>query len=116
MSTKKLFTPAQVVQALDTIAPLSPSEMLARGYIDIPAILTDSVPFEVILVDARDKKIQAIKEIRSLTSLGLAESKAIADVPNSVVLTTPDLATANSAARQLISKAGAVAKVQRAAA
>ena len=35
--------------------------------------------FDVILTDAGDKKIQVIKEVRSLTSLGLKEAKDLVD-------------------------------------
>src|SRR3954462_10752998 len=35
--------------------------------------------FDVVLEAAGDKKIQVIKEVRSLTSLGLGEAKALVD-------------------------------------
>ncbi|MCL4445283.1 MAG: 50S ribosomal protein L7/L12 [Actinobacteria bacterium] len=35
--------------------------------------------FDVVLTDAGDKKIQVIKEVRSLTSLGLKEAKDLVD-------------------------------------
>jgi large subunit ribosomal protein L7/L12 len=35
--------------------------------------------FDVVLVAAGDKKIQVIKEVRALTSLGLKEAKALVD-------------------------------------
>ena len=35
--------------------------------------------FDVILTEAGDKKIQVIKEVRSLTSLGLKEAKDLVD-------------------------------------
>jgi large subunit ribosomal protein L7/L12 len=35
--------------------------------------------FDVMLIAAGDKKIQVIKEVRSLTSLGLKEAKALVD-------------------------------------
>jgi large subunit ribosomal protein L7/L12 len=42
--------------------------------------------FDVILVDAGDKKIQVIKEVRSLTNLGLKEAKDLVDgAPNAVL-------------------------------
>ena len=41
--------------------------------------------FDVVLVAAGDKKIQVIKEVRSLTSLGLKEAKDLVDsAPNPV--------------------------------
>jgi large subunit ribosomal protein L7/L12 len=42
--------------------------------------------FDVILESAGDKKIQVIKEVRALTSLGLGEAKALVDgVPGTVL-------------------------------
>ena len=42
--------------------------------------------FDVILAAAGDKKIQVIKEVRSLTSLGLKEAKDLVDgAPNAVL-------------------------------
>jgi large subunit ribosomal protein L7/L12 len=39
----------------------------------------DQDEFDVILDDAGDKKIQVIKEVRTLTSLGLKEAKDLVD-------------------------------------
>ena len=42
--------------------------------------------FDVILEDAGDKKIQVIKEVRTLTNLGLKEAKELVDgAPNAVL-------------------------------
>ena len=42
--------------------------------------------FDVVLEAAGDKKIQVIKEVRALTSLGLGEAKAVVDgAPNNVL-------------------------------
>ena len=42
--------------------------------------------FDVILEDAGDKKIQVIKEVRALTSLGLKEAKDLVEAAPKVVL------------------------------
>jgi large subunit ribosomal protein L7/L12 len=39
----------------------------------------EKTSFDVILTDAGDKKIQVIKEVRSLTSLGLKEAKDLVE-------------------------------------
>ena len=39
----------------------------------------EQTEFDVILVAAGDKKIQVIKEVRAITSLGLKEAKALVD-------------------------------------
>jgi large subunit ribosomal protein L7/L12 len=49
------------------------------------AVVEEQDEFEVILEGAGDKKIQVIKEIRALTSLGLKEAKDLVDgAPKSV--------------------------------
>ncbi|WP_061963536.1 50S ribosomal protein L7/L12 [Demequina aurantiaca] len=42
--------------------------------------------FDVILAEVGDKKIQVIKEVRALTSLGLGEAKALVDGAPKAVL------------------------------
>jgi large subunit ribosomal protein L7/L12 len=39
----------------------------------------EQTEFDVVLTSAGEKKIQAIKEVRSLTSLGLKEAKDLVD-------------------------------------
>ena len=44
-----------------------------------PAAQEEKTEFDVILVNAGEKKIQVIKVVRELTGLGLKEAKAVAD-------------------------------------
>jgi len=44
-----------------------------------PAVEEEQDEFDVVLVAAGEKKIQVIKEVRSLTSLGLKEAKDLVD-------------------------------------
>jgi len=57
--------------------------------------------FDVMLIAAGDKKIQVIKEVRSLTSLGLKEAKDLVDSAPSAVLEGVDKETAEKARGQL---------------
>ena len=57
--------------------------------------------FDVILTAAGDKKIQVIKEVRALTSLGLGEAKALVDGAPSTVLEGANKETADKAKAQL---------------
>jgi large subunit ribosomal protein L7/L12 len=57
--------------------------------------------FDVMLIAAGDKKIQTIKEVRSLTSLGLKEAKDLVDNAPSAVLESVDKETAEKAKAQL---------------
>ena len=57
--------------------------------------------FDVILTGAGDKKIQVIKEVRALTSLGLKEAKDLVDAAPKAVLEKVDKAAAEKAKEQL---------------
>jgi large subunit ribosomal protein L7/L12 len=62
--------------------------------------------FDVILEAAGDKKIQVIKEVRSLTSLGLKEAKDLVDGAPKTVLEKVNKETADKA-RAALEGAGA---------
>jgi len=57
--------------------------------------------FDVVLEGAGEKKIQVIKEVRALTSLGLGEAKALVDGAPSTVLEGANKETAEKAKAQL---------------
>ena len=57
--------------------------------------------FDVILTGAGDKKIQVIKEVRSLTSLGLKEAKDLVDSAPKPVLEKANKEDAEKAKAQL---------------
>ena len=57
--------------------------------------------FDVILTAAGDKKIQVIKEVRSLTSLGLKEAKELVDNAPKPVLERANKEDADKAKAQL---------------
>jgi large subunit ribosomal protein L7/L12 len=57
--------------------------------------------FDVILTGAGDKKIQVIKVVRELTSLGLKEAKDLVDGTPKPVLEKVDKAAADKAAESL---------------
>ena len=57
--------------------------------------------FDVILEAAGDKKIQVIKEVRALTSLGLKEAKDLVDGAPKAVLAGANKETAEKAKEQL---------------
>ncbi|WP_084102338.1 50S ribosomal protein L7/L12 [Demequina sp. NBRC 110051] len=57
--------------------------------------------FDVILTAVGDKKIQVIKEVRALTSLGLGEAKALVDEAPKAVLEGAKKEDAEKAKEQL---------------
>ncbi|MEF3402475.1 50S ribosomal protein L7/L12 [Agromyces sp. CCNWLW203] len=62
--------------------------------------------FDVILEAAGDKKIQVIKTVRELTSLGLGEAKAVVDGAPKAVLEGANKETADKA-KEALEAAGA---------
>ena len=62
--------------------------------------------FDVVLEAAGEKKIQVIKEVRALTSLGLGEAKALVDGAPGVVLEGANKETAEKA-KATLEEAGA---------
>ncbi len=71
----------------------------------------EQTEFDVILESAGDKKIQVIKEVRALTSLGLKEAKELVEAAPKAVLekATKDAA---AAAKEKLEAAGASVSVK----
>jgi large subunit ribosomal protein L7/L12 len=67
--------------------------------------------FDVILEGAGDKKIQVIKEVRTLTSLGLKEAKDLVDGAPKPLLEKVNKETADKA-KEALEKAGASVTVK----
>jgi large subunit ribosomal protein L7/L12 len=67
--------------------------------------------FDVILTGAGDKKIQVIKEVRSLTSLGLKEAKDLVDAAPKPVLEKVSKEDA-AKAKEALEGAGATVEVK----
>ncbi|HWM33881.1 MAG TPA: 50S ribosomal protein L7/L12 [Pseudolysinimonas sp.] len=62
--------------------------------------------FDVVIENSGDKKIQVIKEVRTLTNLGLGEAKALVDGAPSTVLEGANKETAEKA-KAVLEEAGA---------
>ena len=67
--------------------------------------------FDVMLSSVGDKKIQVIKEVRSLTSLGLKEAKELVESAPVAVLEGVDQETADKA-KEALEGAGAQAELK----
>ena len=67
--------------------------------------------FDVVLVSAGDKKIQVIKEVRALTSLGLKEAKDLVDGAPKPVLENVSKADADKA-KEALEGAGATVELK----
>jgi large subunit ribosomal protein L7/L12 len=81
-------------------APAVAAAPAAAGGGEAPAA-EEQDEFDVVLIAAGDKKIQVIKEVRSLTSLGLKEAKDLVDGAPKPVLEKASKEDAEKAKAQL---------------
>ncbi len=82
-------------------APVAVAAPAAGGGEAGGAEAEEKTEFDVILTAAGDKKIQVIKEVRSLTSLGLKEAKDLVDGAPKPVLEKANKDDAEKAKAQL---------------
>ena len=76
-----------------------------------PEEAEEQTEFDVILTSSGDKKIQVIKEVRALTSLGLKEAKDLVDnAPKPVLERVPKEQA--DAAKEKLEAAGATVEVK----
>ena len=83
------------------VTAAAPMAMAAPAAAAAAPVEEEQDEFDVMLIAAGDKKIQTIKEVRSLTSLGLKEAKDVVDNAPSAVLEGVDKETAEKAKAQL---------------
>ena len=84
------------------VTAAAPVAVAAAGGAAAPAEeVEEKDSFDVVLEAAGDKKIQVIKEVRALTSLGLGEAKAVVDGAPATVLEGVNKETAEKAKAQL---------------
>ena len=96
------------VTAAAPVAAAAPGAAAGGGGGEAPE---EQDAFDVILTAAGDKKIQVIKEVRSLTSLGLKEAKDLVDGAPKPVLEKASKEDAEKAKTQL-EAAGATIEVK----
>lgn len=63
----------------------------------VKQIEQSDVPYDVVLVSVNQVKIAAIKLIRELTNVGLAEGKRLAETPESVIIKGAEYPVAKTA-------------------
>ncbi len=95
------------VSAAAPVAAAAP----AGGGGEAAPVVEEQDEFDVILTGAGDKKIQVIKEVRSLTSLGLKEAKDLVDGAPKPVIEKASKEDAAKARAQL-EAAGATVEVR----
>lgn len=107
---------AELVKALEAkfgVSAAMPVAMAAASPVAAVAAVEEEeqTEFDVILTGVGDQKIQVIKVVRELTSLGLREAKAVVDETPSEVLKAVDKQAAQSAKARL-EEVGATVQVR----
>jgi large subunit ribosomal protein L7/L12 len=114
LSKLSVLEAAELVKALETKWGVSAAAPVAMAAAAGPAAAAEPVEekteFDVIIKDAGPKKIETIKVIRQLTSLGLGEAKTMAETAGGKVLAGVGKEAAMDAKKKL-EEAGASVEV-----
>ncbi len=107
---------AELVKALEEkfgVSAAAPMAVAAAGPVAaaVAEEEEEQTEFDVVITAAGDQKIQVIKAVRELTTLGLREAKAVVDEAPSEVLKGVDKAAAE-AAKAKLEEAGATVQVK----
>ena len=90
LSTLSVLEAAELVTLLEEkwgVSAAAPVAVAAAGGAVAEEAAEEKTEFDVVIKDAGPKKIDVIKAIRQLTSLGLKESKELAETAGSKILT-----------------------------
>jgi large subunit ribosomal protein L7/L12 len=115
LSTLSVLEAAELVKALEekwgvsAAAPVAVAAVAAGG--GAAEAVEEKTEFDVIIKDAGAKKIDVIKVIRQLTSLGLGEAKTLAETAGGKVLSAVGKDAAADAKKKL-EEAGAQVEVK----
>ena len=115
LSQLSVLEAAELVKKLEDkwgVSAAAPVAMAAAGPAQAaaPEAVEEKTEFDVVIKDAGPKKIEVIKTIRQLTSLGLKEAKELAETAGGKVLEAVGKDAANDAKSKL-EAAGAVVEV-----
>jgi large subunit ribosomal protein L7/L12 len=115
LSTLSVLEAAELVKALENkwgVSAAAPMAMVAAGAGAAAAEpVEEKTEFDVIIKDPGAKKIDVIKVIRQLTSLGLGEAKTLAETAGGKVLSAVGKDAANDAKKKL-EEAGAAVELK----
>jgi large subunit ribosomal protein L7/L12 len=85
LEAAELVSKLEEVWGVSAAAPVAVAAA-AAGPAEAAAPAEEKTEFDVIIKDAGPKKIETIKAIRKLTSLGLKEAKELAETPDGKVM------------------------------
>jgi large subunit ribosomal protein L7/L12 len=111
LELSELVSELEEVFGVSAAAPVAVAAVGGAGGAGGEAAEEEKDSFDVVLTDAGDKKIQVIKVVRSLTSLGLKEAKAVVEEAPKPVLEGVSKEDAEKAKSE-IEEAGGAAELQ----
>ncbi len=88
LSALTVLEAAQLSKMLEEhwgVSAAAPVAVAAAGPVAAAAPVEEQTEFDVVLVEAGDKKINVIKEVRAITGLGLKEAKDLVEGAPKVV-------------------------------
>jgi len=113
LSVLSVLEAAELVSLLEEkwgVSAAAPVAVAAAGVAPAAEEVEEKTEFDVVIKDAGPKKIDVIKAIRQLTSLGLKESKELAETAGSKILAQVGKEAAEDAKSKL-EAAGAVVEL-----
>ena len=114
LSSLTVLEAAELAKLLEEkwgVSAAAPVAVAAAGGAAAAPVAEEKTEFDVILVAAGDKKINVIKEVRALTSLGLKEAKDLVEAAPKTILEGVDKAAADKA-KEALEAAGATVTVK----
>ena len=79
VSEMSVMQVVELISAMEEKFGVSAAAAVAAGPAAGPAAAEEQTEFNVMLLEAGDKKVNVIKAVRELTGLGLKEAKALVD-------------------------------------
>ena len=102
---------SELVKEFEEKFGVSAQPVAVAGAVVAAEAAEEKTEFDVVIIDAGDKKINVIKVVRALTGLGLKEAKDATENVPSTIKEGVDKATAEDAKKQL-EEAGAKVEVK----
>ncbi|MBT3390918.1 MAG: 50S ribosomal protein L7/L12 [Chloroflexi bacterium] len=113
LSELTVLEAAELVKMLEEewgVSAAAPVAMAAVGAAVAAEEVEEKTEFDVVLKDAGPKKIQVIKVIRQITSLGLSDSKELAETADAKIMEAVSKEAAEDA-KAKIEEAGGVVEL-----
>ncbi|MEX6504632.1 50S ribosomal protein L7/L12 [Pseudomonas zhanjiangensis] len=106
VSDMSVMQVVELIKAMEEKFGVTAAAAVAAGPAAAAAVAEEQTEFNIVLVEAGEKKVNVIKAVRELTGLGLKEAKAVVDGAPGVVKEGASKEEAE-AAKKVLEEAGA---------